>query len=172
MRRWNRTKLWSITGRLSNKKVNKLNKHQQTFMKTAVNKNTHWRQLNCHPLTCECTPEVLRDPFGVAEFGGDPIESLRGGLDFEYVRSDIDAVCLSTQGDGDVTLLFSECCRTFGLWPGNWTVSSHAVFSWAWLVDNFMTSPLTAGSIKEINKHFILKTIFGRIVFSVKWKLF
>lgn len=34
-------------------------------------------------VTCECTPEVLIEPLGVAEFGGDPIESLRGGLDFE-----------------------------------------------------------------------------------------
>ena len=34
------------------------------------------------------------------------MDSLRGGLDFEYVRSDKDAGCLSTQGDGDVTLLF------------------------------------------------------------------
>jgi len=52
---------------------------------------------------------------GVAEFGGEPIDSLRGGLDFEYVRSDSDAGCLSTQGDGDVTLPFSEDWRTLGL---------------------------------------------------------
>ena len=101
--------------------------------------------------TCECTPEVLRDPLGVAEFGDEPMDSVRGGLDFEYVRSDNDAGCLSTQGDGDVTLLFSEDWRTLGLWPGNWTVSSHAVFSWAWFVDSFMTSPLTARSIQEMN---------------------
>lgn len=101
--------------------------------------------------TCECTPEVLRDPLGVAEFGGEPMDSLRGGLDFENVRSDSDTGCLSTQGDGDVTLLFSDDCRPLGLWPGNWTVSSHAVFSWAWFVDSFMTSPLTARSIQEVN---------------------
>ena len=52
---------------------------------------------------------------GVAEFGGEPMDSLRGGLDFENVRSDSDTGCLSTQGDGDVTLLFSEDRRPLGL---------------------------------------------------------
>jgi len=70
--------------------------------------------------TCEYTPEVLLEPLGVAEFGGDPKESLLGGLDFENVRSVNGAGCLSTHGEGDVTLPFSECNRR---------VSSQAVFS-------------------------------------------
>lgn len=51
--------------------------------------NTHLDQIFLKLLrvslivTCECTPDVLIEPLGVAEFGGDPIESLRGGLDFE-----------------------------------------------------------------------------------------
>ena len=56
----------------------------------------------------------------MAEFGGDPKESLLGGLDFENVRSVNGAGCLSTHGEGDVTLPFSECNRR---------VSSQAVFS-------------------------------------------
>jgi len=76
---------------------------------------TFYCLINCNSSTCECTPEVLRDPLGVAEVGGEPIESLRGGLDFEYVRSDIDAGFLSTHGDGEVTPPFSECFRSFGL---------------------------------------------------------
>ena len=79
----------------------------------------------------------------MAEVGGEPKESLRGGLDFEYVRSDNDVVCLSTHGEGDVTPILSEYFRSFGLCPGVWSASSHAVFSWAWFVDNFMASPLT-----------------------------
>lgn len=136
-RHW--TKLWAITGRLLNDK-------------DSINWST-WDKLKCFQFyvqfigqnshTWEWTPEVLREPLGVAEFGGDPMESLRGGLDFEYVRSDSEAVCLSTHGDGDVTLPFSECCRSFGLCPGNWSASSQAVFSWAWLLDNFIVSPPT-----------------------------
>lgn len=70
--------------------------------------------------TCECIPEVLSEFLGVAEFGGEPNESLRGGLDFdvEYVLSDNEPGSLSTHGDGDVTVVFSECFRSLGLCPG------------------------------------------------------
>ena len=89
---------------------------QKQLAWTSLSLQTHCIDLPVNiTFTCECTPEVLSDPLGVAEFGGDPKDSVRGGLDFEYVRSDKDVGCLSTQGDGDVTLLFSEDCRTLGL---------------------------------------------------------
>lgn len=63
---------------------------------------------------------MLSEFLGVAEFGGEPTESLRGGLDLdaEYVLSNDEPGSLSTHGDEDVTVVFSECLRNLGLCPG------------------------------------------------------